>query len=152
MKRSVPIKRSGLRAKAPAKAERAPIVHQPLTRAPNYARSSVSLPVPKLAPVRSEEYRRLVAALPCIACGIEGYSQHAHGNYGKGMSLKTCDLFSFPLCCARPGIVGCHAEHDQGGQNRDQRRAKELEWAHITINAIRFDGDYPRGLPVPEWA
>lgn len=144
------MKRTGFAPKP--RPPRAPVVHQPLTRAPNYARSLVALPVPKLAPVRSEPYARLVAARACIACGIEGYSQHAHGNYGKGMALKTCDLFSFPLCCARPGIPGCHAEHDQGGQDREQRRAKELEWARETISAIRAEGNYPRGLPVPEWA
>ena len=32
----------------------------------------------KNAPLRSEKYRRAVASLPCINCGIQGYSQAAH--------------------------------------------------------------------------
>lgn len=143
------MKRSGF--KRPER-ERHPVPAYRLTATPNYARCTVSVPVPKLEPVRSEAYRRLVAARPCIACGIEGFSQHAHGNFGKGMSLKTCDLFSFPLCCARPGVVGCHAEHDQGGMPREERRRREHEWARATLQAILSSGQYPRGLPVPEWA
>jgi hypothetical protein len=41
--------------------------------------------------IESEPYRRLVAELPCFWCGISGYSQHAHLNYGKGLGLKTDD-------------------------------------------------------------
>ena len=65
---------------------------------------------------RSEGYRRWVAARPCIACGVEGYSQCAHSNqarHGKGRGIKASDEFTFPLCSARPGIVGCHSWHDQ---------------------------------------
>ena len=28
------------------------------------------------------------------------------------MGTKTCDTESFPLCCARYGIVGCHQKFD----------------------------------------
>lgn len=65
---------------------------------------------------RSEQYRRLVASLPCVRCGIEGYSQAAHGNslhFGKGRGLKSSDAALFPLCCNRPGTQGCHERHDQ---------------------------------------
>lgn len=65
----------------------------------------------KARPVRSESYRRWVASLPCIACGIVGYSQCAHAN-GGGMGTKDCDLRTFPLCCARPGHQGCHMLFD----------------------------------------
>ena len=44
--------------------------------------------------IRSEYYRRYVAALPCIHCGLEGYSQAAHANnsiFGKGMGQKAHD-------------------------------------------------------------
>ena len=40
--------------------------------------TTAAAPIPKAAPVRSEAYRRAVASLPCIACGIQGYSQAAH--------------------------------------------------------------------------
>ena len=66
----------------------------------------------KTKPVRSESYRRWVASHPCFACGIEGWSQCAHAN-GGGMGTKASDLETFPLCCARPGNMGCHAKFDQ---------------------------------------
>lgn len=70
---------------------------------------------PKTKAVRSEKYRRLVALMPCFSCGIEGYSQAAHPNKGKGAGMKTSDLDCFPLCADRPGVRGCHSLHDQGG-------------------------------------
>jgi hypothetical protein len=66
---------------------------------------------PKARPVRSESYRRWVASLPCMSCGISGYSQCAHAN-GGGMGTKTSDLDTFPLCCTRPGLIGCHMQFD----------------------------------------
>lgn len=144
------MKRGGFAPKP--KPERKSLPPYTLTRSPSYAACTVAVPVPKLRPIRCEPYRRLVAARPCINCGIEGFSQHAHGNYGKGMSIKTCDLYAFPLCCARPGIAGCHAEHDQGGQDREQRRQREHEWARATLQTIIAEGKLPRGLPIPEWA
>ena len=70
------------------------------------------VPVPKLELFRSEAYRRYVASKPCFGCGIEGFSQCAHPNFGKGMSMKTDDRLSFPLCGPRPGHIGCHSQHD----------------------------------------
>lgn len=35
---------------------------------------------PKSAPVRNATYRRAVASLPCVICGVPGYSQAAHGS------------------------------------------------------------------------
>ena len=58
----------------------------------------MTVPVPKGRYVRSEAYRRLVAALPCAHCGIEGHSQAAHTDMGKGLSLKACDLTCYPAC------------------------------------------------------
>ncbi|MFV0680001.1 hypothetical protein [Ottowia sp.] len=65
---------------------------------------------------RSETYRRWVAAQPCIRCGREGASNHAHANsarFGKGMGLKADDRYAFPLCVDGPGYIGCHTKHDQ---------------------------------------
>ena len=32
-------------------------------------------PIPKAHPVRNEAYRRAVASLPCVVCGVPGFSQ-----------------------------------------------------------------------------
>ncbi|MCU7372837.1 HNH endonuclease [Paucibacter sp. O1-1] len=109
--------------------------------------------VPKEVRVRSETYRRLVASLPCVNCGIEGFTQHAHGNLGKGMALKTCDLFAFPLCAARPGEQGCHAKLDHGALfAKARRRDAEMEWARRTVQFLLGADLWPRHLQVPDWA
>jgi hypothetical protein len=84
---------------------------------------------PKTPIRRSEAYRRAVAALPCIACGVHGYSQAAHGSEGKGMGLKAGDDQLFPLCADRPGVRGCHSAFDQGGMfTKLDRRSVEKRW------------------------
>ncbi len=89
------------------------------------------------APVRSEPYRRLVAALPCAACRVEGYSQAAHPPpTGKGR--KESDMDCFPLCCTRPGIVGCHVEFDQMRLiPRPSMRVQAQIWAAAARTAIK---------------
>jgi len=83
--------------------------------------------------LRSKPYLRWVASLPCIACGIEGFSQAAHANNGKGMALKTCDLQTFPLCAPHFGRPGCHTEHDLCmGMSRDTRRELEAKYVNQT--------------------
>lgn len=65
---------------------------------------------------RSEALRRAIHELPCAECNIVGYSQVAHSNsyrHGKGRGLKASDAATFPLCCDRPGIQGCHSKFDQ---------------------------------------
>lgn len=115
--------------------------------------STTAVPVPKAEPVRSEAYRRLVAGLPCIYCGIEGISQHAHANQGKGMALKVCDLMGFPLCCDQPGRKGCHPKLDQGALfTKIVRREVELEWARRTVRFLLAADRWPNGLRVPDWA
>ena len=101
-------------------------------------------------PLRSERYRRLVAALPCSFCGIAGYSQHAHENEGKGKGLKVDDRRAMPLCCARPGIEGCHIAFDQyrlvpGGRAAHVELGREL--AMQTRQQIRESGQWPAKLP-----
>ena len=90
-------------------------------------------PRPKVKPVRDEQYRRLVAALPCINCGVEGYSQAAHPNKGKGTGSKTDDTECFPLCADRPGVNGCHFLLDKSvGITKRERRALEQMWSEQT--------------------
>lgn len=76
--------------------------------------------IQKSNPLRSERHRRLVASLPCASCKIEGQSQSAHSNFGKGMGIKACDSQTFPLC------PRCHHLLDQSGAMRKEiRRAFE---------------------------
>ena len=103
--------------------------------------------------VESEPYRRLVAELPCLWCGISGYSQHAHLNLGKGLGMKTDDRTGFPLCCSRPGIEGCHVAYDQyrllesGG--REAHREYGLEAGRFTREQVLKAGLWPPR--VPKW-
>jgi hypothetical protein len=91
----------------------------------------LTVPCPKEpAPVRDEGYRRLVAALPCIICGIEGASQAAHGNAGKGRGMKTCDLTCFPAC--HEGANGCHRKWDEYKFGRFAQARKEPWFAEQT--------------------
>lgn len=84
---------------------------------------------PKRIIVRSTKYLRYVASQPCSACGIHGFSQAAHPNHGKGLSLKTSDLEAFPLCCSRPGHQGCHVLHDLClDMTRSERRELEAKY------------------------
>ena len=108
-------------------------------------------PIEKDSPLRSEPYRRLVAALPCAHCGIEGYSQHAHENDGKGKGMKVDDRRAMPLCCTRPGIEGCHAAFDSyrllpGG--RDAHHAQGRAWAQQTRTRIYESGQWPKKVPL----
>jgi hypothetical protein len=82
----------------------------------------------KARPAAETAHFKRVALLPCARCSIEGYSQAAHSNRyqdGKGAGIKAHYLATFPLCCTRPGVVGCHVEHDQCiGMTRDEADAR----------------------------
>lgn len=107
---------------------------------------------PKEKRVRSEKYLRLVAAFPCANCGIDGFSQAAHPNTGKGMGLKADDNLCFPLCATRPGEPGCHARFDQGAMyTKSQRRDLEKRWGKQTFDAIRRQGKVPMGMAIPKF-
>jgi hypothetical protein len=84
---------------------------------------------PKAHIVRSESYRRFVAAQPCFGCGREGASQCAHANAGKGLGMKVSDLESFPLCGPRGMQMGCHQQLDLSIElTRDERRVLERRY------------------------
>lgn len=103
--------------------------------------------VPKEEPLRSEAYRRLVAAMPCACCGRPGPSQCAHSNTGKGMAIKASDAESFPLC------PRCHRDLDQGAAfTKEERRALEQQWSAQTRAAIRVAGHWPKNFPSQEQA
>lgn len=112
--------------------------------------TACAAPVAKVAAVTSEPYRRAVASFPCAACGIFGYSQHAHGNEGKGLGLKTDDRTGVPLCCTRPGEEGCHVKFDQyrllpGG--REAHREAMRRWGVQTRATVRALGLWPTNVP-----
>ena len=111
--------------------------------------SAVAAPVEKSDPVRSEAYRRLVAAMPCKHCGVWGHSQAAHPNTGKGAGLKTDDRECFALCADRPGVAGCHPKFDQGVLfSKLTRRLIEVAWAADTRRAIQAACTWPANLPL----
>ena len=152
--RRTPLRRTGWSRRAGVSSETpvapAPPV-SPLARPANYAPATGhATALKKDAPARSEAYRRIVAAMPCIHCGIAGYSQHAHANAGKGKGIKTDDRMGFPLCAARPGVEGCHAAFDQyrllpGG--RDEHAEAGERWAERTRAAVLEAGVWPNRLP-----
>ena len=162
MRRSTPLKRTGFKPKPhrvadpqsrderiAERAARILATATPRKAAMHRAESAVS-PIMKDKPLRSERYRRAVASLPCAFCGIEGFSQHAHENDGKGARMKVDDRRAMPLCCDRPSIVGCHSRFDRyelipGGRAAHVALGDELsKKTRITINAA---GLWPAGVP-----
>jgi hypothetical protein len=97
--------------------------------------------------VRSEAYRRLVAARPCIHCGIRGHSQAAHADQGKGGHIKSDDRTCYPACGPRVGHIGCHALIGMtGSMPREERRALEQKYAEQTRAEIIRSGLWPKNL------
>lgn len=153
MKRGAPMKRAGFARKgfepsARPERERAPII--PLTRPVVYARiSQDATPVPKECVARSERYLRLVASRPCIHCGIVGYSQAAHADYGKGGHIKSDDRTAIPLCTVHPGaggqlMAGCHDRIGAGAlYTKAERRALEVRYAAQVRAEIEAEGLWP---------
>jgi hypothetical protein len=119
-----------------------------LTRKPDYT-GSTGKAVPKENPVRSEAYRRLVAAFPCASCGLEGPSQAAHPNANKAKGMKADDRLCFALCADQPGRVGCHALFDRYElyATREQHVAQGERWGSWTRGTIIAAGQWPANLP-----
>ena len=147
------MKRTPFKRKAPALAPRPereyrmPQANPEAFRAPAVI-TTAAAPVVKAEPIRSDAYRRAVAGLPCVICGIAGHSQAAHGSDGKGMGLKACDMTLFPACADRPGIRGCHSQLDQGAlYPKHARRLLEPAWAADTRRKIFMMGLWPKTLP-----
>lgn len=157
LQRKTPMKRGGWTRnparqeeieEQPAPAPRPKTIAAPRARMAVF--SDVVTSIPKEVPVRSEAYRRLVAQLPCVICGVGGYSQAAHPNTGKGAGIKTDDRLCFPACCDRPGVAGCHGRFDQHALfTKEERRVLEPAWAKATQDKIIAAGGWPPGLPLP---
>jgi hypothetical protein len=107
-----------------------------------YTGGTSGKPVQKQAPARSEAYRRLVAAMPCMLCGASP-CQAAHPNTGKGMGTKADDRECFALC------PRCHSRFDQGGLfTKEARRELEPAWGAQTRAVIVAAGAWPARLPM----
>lgn len=147
MKRTPIVRKAPLRAKGPARETRPDrseefASYTPAPRSATMRRADgcarLTVPVPKVKPERDEAYRRLVASLPCDYCGLDGYSQCAHPNTGKGVGTKADDKRSFPLCADRPGQAGCHSRFDQGAlMAKAERRAYEEAAMQRTHSKLR---------------
>lgn len=106
-------------------------------------------PVEKDNPIRSEAYRRLVAAMPCANCMREKHSQHAHTNgANKGRGIKNDDRDAMPLCADDFGIAGCHTRFDNYAlfADRDEHRRMGAQWAAETRAKIEASGQWPKNL------
>ena len=156
------MKRTGFKPRAqhreqrdPDRVRSVPTVAPGAFRAPEPVSEAPAAQVAKAAPVRSEAYRRAVASLPCINCGVPGHSQCAHSNSGKGAGIKASDLDSFPLCTVHPGadgrlVQGCHEKFDQGALfTKAVRRELEPVWAADTQRRILAMGLWPANLHIP---
>jgi len=98
----------------------------------------MTVPIPKERPDRDEAYRRLVAALPCAHCGLEGRSQAAHADEGKGMAIKSSDYTCFPLCGPGFDDNGCHwFIGSSGAFTREERRKLERDYAAQTRETLK---------------
>jgi hypothetical protein len=118
------------------------LVPQPLPANVRMA-SALHLELPsvisKESPLRDDDYRRLVASLPCCHCGLHLHSQAAHENAGKGRQMKVDDRRTFPLCTV--GGNNCHEAFDQyrlvsGG--RDAHAALGRAFTASTQQALRI--------------
>lgn len=148
------MKRTGFKPRAPHREARdpdrvrsTPTVTPGAFRTPLPVASAPAARMEKSAPVRCETYRRLVAAMPCVICGMVGYGQAAHGSAGKGMGIKASDLELFCLCADRPGVRGCHSLLDQGALfTKAVRRELEPVWAEDTQRRLLAMGLIPPSL------
>lgn len=163
LNRSTTLKRTGFKSRAPTsissdpdRVRATPTVTPGAFRVPVPLASAPAARVEKSAPVRSEAYRRLVASLPCINCGVPGHSQCAHSNSGKGAGIKASDLDSFPLCTVHASadgrlVQGCHENFDRGALfTKAVRRELEPVWAADTRRKLLALGLWPKGVPVPD--
>lgn len=144
-----PVKRSGFKRKTftPApKPERVVTLYR-VDRPWNVATIGMDvIAAPRDSPVRSEPYRRLVAAMDCIHCGkvatLDYPSQAAHADEGKGLQIKSDDRTCFPLCVACHILIGA-----SGAYTKHERRALEGDYGERTRGAIVASGRWPPGLP-----
>lgn len=113
--------------------------------------SDIVVTVDKVNALQHQGYMALVRKLPCARCGVVGFSQFCHADFGKGTGIKTDCRRGWPGCGPRPGIPGCHFFVGTSGTlPQAERRAVELEYAIKTRALILAAGTWPKRLPL--WA
>jgi hypothetical protein len=95
--------------------------------------------------IRDEFFRRAVAKIPCVNCGVWNCTQHAHSNlaaHGKGRGLKSGDEAGMALCNTREGIEGCHVEHDlqKNIEPMDPAEAQTYKYIALTYMGLMNAG------------
>ena len=129
------------------------VIERPAARMASGLATSVPVVVEKEDPQRSEPYRRLVAAMDCIHCGLKGpgVCQAAHADTGKGAGMKSDDRTCYPACATQPGRPGCHdIIGASGALEKETRRALEVIYAARTRAKVIAAGEWPAGLPMWE--
>lgn len=106
---------------------------------------------------RSPALLAAVRMLPCMSCGRELRTQPAHSNqlrFGKARSLKASDAAVMALCCAQPGLNGCHEQHDQGGRltkqqwwNFEYQMIAKTLWRLIELEKLVGPAELIRSIP-----
>jgi hypothetical protein len=110
------------------------------------ARAAVA--VPKEGAIQHQGYMAAVRQLPCLRCGVWGFTQFCHADDGKGLALKTDCRRGWPGCGPHGTIPGCHWLVGTSGQlGKAGRRDFEDEAGRLTRNGIRFMGQWPADLP-----
>ena len=104
--------------------------------------------VPKTRPIQHAGYMAAVRKLPCVRCGVTGFTQFCHADEGKGMGLKTDCRLGWPGCGPHGGAPGCHwYVGTSGDMPREERREFERAAGNLTREAVRHQGLWPATLP-----
>lgn len=105
-------------------------------------------PIPKENAITSPAYQSAVRRLPCIRCGIQGFTQFCHSDEGKGMAIKTDDRRGWPGCGPHGQEPGCHwYVGTSGNLKQSERRALEAEYSARTRAMVEAKGEWPARLP-----
>ena len=105
-------------------------------------------PIPKENAITSPAYQSAVRRLPCIRCGIQGFTQFCHSDEGKGMAIKTDDRRGWPGCGPHGTEPGCHwYVGTSGNLKQSERRALEADYAARTRAMVEAKGEWPARLP-----
>ena len=105
-------------------------------------------PCPKENAITSPAYQAAVRQLPCMRCGIVGFTQFCHADEGKGMGIKTDDRRGWPGCGPHGQEPGCHwYVGTSGNLKQAERRALEAAYAAKTRALVLAQGNWPKKLP-----
>jgi hypothetical protein len=115
----------------------------------SYGGTSSGRPVEKENVLISPAYETAVRRLPCVRCGIVGFTQFCHTDEGKGLSIKTDVRRGWAGCGPRGGIPGCHwIVGTSGTIARPARRLLEAGYAAWTRAQVIARGWWPARLPL----